>query len=210
MEVEPDAGSRAPDAGRRAAEPPAGASTPPGSSSRRRTAIRRWSRSPARPASASARCTGTGRAVRRSSRRSTATTSPASPRCAEQHRAEQAAVGRARTLAARLPRLTRRAKRGMLAELGASVRRASRAAHRVAPPGARRGGDRARARAAAGVVRADLTAADLVQLVRGMVLPAITPPEPLPVPPRRRARRHPRLTAARQPYCSTSVRGAVE
>lgn len=66
------------------------------------------------------------------------------------------------------------AKRGMLAEISAafderpelldqSRRRVVEAAATVLEPAQ-----------AAGVVRADLTAADLVQLVRGMVLPAVT------------------------------------
>jgi AcrR family transcriptional regulator len=71
-------------------------------------------------------------------------------------------------------------KRGMLAELGAafdarpelltdSRRRVLEAAAIVLVP-AREGG----------VVRADLTEADVVQLVRGMVLPGVTPPERYP------------------------------
>ncbi len=68
-------------------------------------------------------------------------------------------------------------KRGMLAELGAafdarpelltdSRRRVLESAAIVLDPAR-----------LAGVVRADLTAADLVQLVRGMVLPGVTPPD---------------------------------
>jgi AcrR family transcriptional regulator len=68
-------------------------------------------------------------------------------------------------------------KRGMLAELGAafdarpelltdSRRRVLESAAIVLDPAR-----------FAGVVRADLTAADLVQLVRGMVLPGVTPPD---------------------------------
>ena len=71
-------------------------------------------------------------------------------------------------------------KRGMLAELGAafdarpdlltdSRRRVLDAAAIVLEPAR-----------AAGVVRADLTEADVVQLVRGMVLPGVTPPERYP------------------------------
>jgi AcrR family transcriptional regulator len=71
-------------------------------------------------------------------------------------------------------------KRGMLAELGAafdarpelltdSRRRVLDAAAIVVGPARD-----------AGVVRADLTEADVVQLVRGMVLPGVTPPERYP------------------------------
>jgi AcrR family transcriptional regulator len=71
-------------------------------------------------------------------------------------------------------------KRGMLAELGAafdarpelltdSRRRVLDAAAIVLQPAR-----------AAGAVRADLTEADVVQLVRGMVLPGVTPPERYP------------------------------
>jgi AcrR family transcriptional regulator len=68
-------------------------------------------------------------------------------------------------------------KRGMLAELGAafdarpelltdSRRRVLESAEIVLDPAR-----------LAGLVRADVTAADLVQLVRGMVLPGVTPPD---------------------------------
>jgi AcrR family transcriptional regulator len=71
-------------------------------------------------------------------------------------------------------------KRGMLAELSAafdarpdlltdSRRRVLDAAAIVVGPARD-----------AGVVRADLTEADVVQLVRGMVLPGVTPPERYP------------------------------
>ncbi len=71
-------------------------------------------------------------------------------------------------------------KRGMLAELGPafdarpelltdSRRRVLEAAAIVLDPAR-----------VAGLVRADLTEADIVQLVRGMVLPGVTPPERYP------------------------------
>ena len=168
--------SRAPDAGRRAPQSRAGARRGPEAVRDAGRATRRWSRSPARPAWASARCTGTGRAGRISSRRSTATTSPASPRSPRSSQAEQepwdALVQwlrdylqpRAEPSAACSPSSTPRSTRVPSSAPSRAARCSTRPRWCSSP------------RKRPGVVRADLTAADLVQLVSGMVLPALTDP----------------------------------